>query len=401
MTHAAPDLPVGQKIQFYRQRAGKSRAVVGGLVGRSAEWVKAVERGRLLPPRLPMLNKLAAAVNVQVVDLLDHDDPPGELFAGPGHAALPAVRDAVNAFALVPDHEPEPVQHLRARIAAAWRARHASPDHRTVLGTVLPGLIRDAQLAARSYAGRERNDAHAVLADVLGLTQMFAAYQPDSGLLWRVSDRAMVAAQESGDPHAIGGASWFLVEALRDSGDWDAAMRINLEALRAVEPHLADGGDELLAMWGSLQTLAALTAARSGEEGRAWRHWDVAHDVVLRLPVGYHHPHTWFSRPIVGFYALSVATELQKGGEAVRQAGRVAPVDITSRPRRARHLIEVARGYRLKADHESTVRTLREAYTAAPETIRWNGYARQMTLDLADDGRTDARALAADLGLPT
>ena len=51
---------------------------------------------------------------------------------------------------------------------------------------------------------------------------------------------------------------------------------------------------------------------------------------------------------MVGFYAVSVSVELQKGGEALRSAERVPPESITSRPRRARHIIEVARAHNLK-----------------------------------------------------
>lgn len=40
----------GKRVQFYRTRAGQTRAVLGGLVGRSAEWVKAIENGRLGVP---------------------------------------------------------------------------------------------------------------------------------------------------------------------------------------------------------------------------------------------------------------------------------------------------------------------------------------------------------------
>lgn len=37
----------GERIKHFRNRVGMTRAVLGGLVGRSAEWVKAVEMGRL------------------------------------------------------------------------------------------------------------------------------------------------------------------------------------------------------------------------------------------------------------------------------------------------------------------------------------------------------------------
>lgn len=396
-----PELTVGQRIQLYRERAGKSRAVVAGLVGRSAEWVKSVEKGRILPPRLPMLERIATVLRVPVADLLGDQAPRVQALAAPGHAALPEVRAALNEYGLVNDQPPVPLDELAARVAAAWRARHSSSDHRTVLGALLPGLIRDTRAAARLYEGADRRRAHAIMADLLGLTQMFVAYQPAQELLWRVSDRAMTSAQESGDPQAIAGAAWFLVEALRDSGDWDGAMAVNLDALRVIEPYVADGGVDLMAMWGALQTVAALTAARAGEDGRAWSHWDQAHRMAGRLPASYAHPWTWFSRPVVGFYAVSLGVELRKGGEALRQASRVDPAAITSRPRRARHLIEVARAHRLRNDLGSTLGTLNAAYDTAPETIRYNGQARQLTMELleAPTLRADARELATRVGL--
>lgn len=395
-------MTVGQRIKFHRERDGKTRPVLGGLVGRSPAWVKAVETGRILPPRLPMLDRLARVLKVSVADLAGDPNLPPDLLTGPGHAALPAVRDAVNRYPIGADGPPPSIERVSERLASAWRARHSSPDHRTVLGSLLPGLIRDAQLAVQGHEGAERRQAQVTLADLLGLAQMFIAYQPDSALLWRVTDRAVVAAYESGDIKAIAGATWFAMEAYRDSGDWDTAMAINLDVLRLVEARLADSDDETLALYGALQAGAAFTAARAGEEGRAWRHFDQADRAARRLPDGYAQTWTWFSTPVVGFYGVSVCVELQKGGEALRHADRVRPGTITSRPRRARHLIEVARAHHLKAQHDSTVATLRDAYETAPETIRYNGHARRMTLDLLEgpaEVRRDVRDLAVKVGL--
>ncbi|WP_433065109.1 helix-turn-helix domain-containing protein [Dactylosporangium sp. CS-033363] len=400
---AQPDLSVGEKLKFHRQRAGKSRTVVAGLVGRSAEWVKAVETGRLLPPRLSMLNRLATAVNVTVAELLDDADAPGEVLTGPGHAGLPAVRDAMNSFA-TPDAPAPPLEHLAARLATAWRARHGSPDHRTVLAGLLPGLLRDTQHAARALGGEERRRALALLAEVHVLAQMYLAYQlPAADLLWRSADRAMVAAQESGDPRAIAGATWAHAQAHRDTGDWDAAMRVNLEGLDLVEHHLDDADDELLSLYGALRFEAAFTAARSGESGTALRYLAEAGRVAEQLPPSHYQPWTSFSRIIMGAHAVTVAVELRQPGEALRAARRTPAESIPSRPRRARHLVEVARGHHLRRDQESTVATLAEAFAAAPETARFNGYARRMTLDLLEGPpqvRPAARRLAANLGLP-
>src|SRR5258706_16423963 len=111
----SPTLTVGQRIKLYRERAGKTRAVLGGLVGRSPEWVKAVETGRLLPPRLPMLDKLARILRVSVGDLVGDPSLPPDPVTTPGHPALPAVRDALNRYPISSTGEPPDLELLSER----------------------------------------------------------------------------------------------------------------------------------------------------------------------------------------------------------------------------------------------------------------------------------------------
>ncbi|WJK35366.1 helix-turn-helix transcriptional regulator [Solwaraspora sp. WMMA2065] len=397
-----PGLTFGQRLKVYRERSGKTRAVLGGLVGRSAEWVKAVESDRILPPRVHMLDRIARVLKVDVSVLVGELGGRSAVVNGPEHPALASVRDAVNRTALFNDVAPPPLNEIRERLAAAWRARHQAADHRTVLGALLPELLRDLQRAALTYQGDERRQAQALLSQVLGLAQMFLAYQPAAELLWRVADRAMVAAQESGDTEALACAGWFLCQVHRDAGDWDTAMAVTLDVVSTLKPQMAESSANLLALWGALNFEAAYTAARAGEEGRAWRYWDRADQVAQRLPQGFYQQQTSFSRIIMGVHAVTVAVELQKSGEAVRQSRRIDPAAIPSRPRRARHLIEVARGHHGKGHTEAAVATLRQAYESAPETIRFNGYARQITLDLLDGPRAmrdEARDLALKVGL--
>src|SRR5258708_12209883 len=54
----------GERVQILRERKGLSRPVLAGLVGMSASWLKGIEQGRRLPPRLPVLVKLAEALAV-------------------------------------------------------------------------------------------------------------------------------------------------------------------------------------------------------------------------------------------------------------------------------------------------------------------------------------------------
>ncbi|PZG54106.1 hypothetical protein C1I98_04860 [Spongiactinospora gelatinilytica] len=113
--------------------------------------------------------------------------------------------------------------------------------------------------------------------------------------------------------------------------------------------------------------------------------------VAGRLPAQYYQPWTSFSRIIMKPHAVTIAVELHKSGEAARQADRAGSTAIPSVPRRGRHLIEVARARRLRRDHSAVLGTLQLANRTAPETIRYNGFARRMVLELVEAGPAGLR----------
>ncbi|MEU5209602.1 helix-turn-helix transcriptional regulator [Streptomyces sp. NPDC020742] len=393
----------GQRMQILRTRRGMSRTVLAGLLGKSPSWVKQVEGGRLQMPKLPTILRIAEALRVaDLADLTGDQSMSVGLFAGPGHARLPQVRAALDAFPLTAREEAPAPRHLRERLTRAWRARHSSPHHREVIGALLPSLLRDAQLAVlQADSARERRVAQGLLSEAYGLSQFFLAYQPDASLLWRVVERGMIAAQESEDPHVIGMAAWLATQAHRDSGHahFEAADAVNLEALRYLEAFLPEASDDVLAIAGALQFEAGYTAARRGETGTAWRYWDTARAVAERLPADYYHPMTSFSRAVIGAHAVTVAVELHAGAESVRQASAADATTIPSRPRRARHRIEEARGYQLDGQTEAALAALGKAHEAAPETVRYNGYARRIVLEETESKSPAQRRRASELAV--
>ncbi|MEU4652429.1 helix-turn-helix transcriptional regulator [Streptomyces sp. NPDC023723] len=399
----ADPLVFGQRLQVLRTRRGLTREQLGGLAGRSGSWVKGVETGRLKTPKLQVILRLAEILRVRdLSELTGNQSLRVGLFAGPGHPRLPEVKAAVEAFPLDADRAAPPIAQLRARLARAWAARHRAPDHRDVIGALLPDLVRDGQAAVRqAETAVDRRAAHAVLAEVYGLCQFFVAYQPDAALLWRVAERGLVAAQESEDPHAIGVAAWLAAQAHRDCGPshFDAADEVNLRTLAYLQPLLADASDDVLAIAGALTFEAGYTAARRGGTGTAWRYWDQARAMAVRLPQDYYHPVTSFSQAIMGAHAVTVAVELHQAGESVRQAAAADAVAIPSRPRRARHRIEAARGYQLDGQPDVALATLAQAHEAAPETIRYNGYAKRIVLEEAEAKSPARRRRAAELAM--
>ncbi|MFI5756644.1 helix-turn-helix domain-containing protein [Streptomyces sp. NPDC051569] len=412
---ATPDpyahpIAFGQRLKILRTRRGMTRAQLGGLVGdRTASWVRALEEGRLQTPKLETVLRMAEVLRLPDLSaLVGNSSVPVSLFAGPGHARLGAVKDAINAYPLTMRREAPTTAHIQARLARAWTARHSAPNHRDVIGALLPDLIRDAQLAVRQAdRAADRRAAQSALSEVYSLSQFFVAYQPDAPLLWRIAERGMIAAQESEDPHAIGVASWLTAQAHRDSGPghYDAADKVTADALEFLTPLLPDASDHVLAITGALIFEAGYTAARRRETGTAWRRWDQARAMALRLPGDYYHPITSFSRAIMGAHAVTVAVELRAGGESVRQAAASDATAIPSRPRRARHRIEEARGYQLDGQPDVALDTLDRAHQAAPETIKYNGYAKAIVLEHVESKvparRRRASELAFTLGLLT
>ncbi|MEW2526285.1 helix-turn-helix domain-containing protein [Streptomyces sp. NPDC047071] len=403
----ADPLRFGQRAQILRERRGMTRSQLADLVGISPYTLKKIENGQQNAPGMEMVMRIAEALRVRdLADLTGHPDMHVDLFIGPGHPRLASVKAAVDSFALASNAEPPPVAHLEARLHAAWKARHQAPNHREVIGRLLPDLIRDSQALVRhAESAADRRAAQALLAETYSLAQFFAAYQPDSSLLWRVAERGMTAAQESEDPHAIGVAAWLLAQAHRDSGPrhFEAADAVNSEAIRFLAPLLPDASHEVLAIAGALEFEIGYTAARRRDTGTAWRHWDKANKMAEQLPRDYYHPVTSFSRAIMGAHAVTVAVELRQGGESVRQAAKADESVIRSRPRRARHRIEEARGFQLDGQPDVAIATLEKAYRSAPETIAYNGYARRIIFEEVESKQAERRrrasVLAVDVGI--
>lgn len=398
-------LSFGDRLQRHRKRAGMSRPVLGGLVGRSAEWVKALETSRLQMPRLPMLLRLAQALGLaDLADLVgDGDAVPVRVFVGERHEALSAVQAALTDYQMNPTGALPSVDHLAVRLTQAWHVRHSSSDHRTQLGALLPDLLRDAQHAARTSTGDDRRAARRVLSGVYQLADFYVAYQPAPELVWMVADRALIEAREADDPYAVAGGAWAMVQALRDSGRWDEAIALATDALQQLEPHLDTAPDNWRGICGALTAEIAYVHARRGRYGEAWAYFERADAIAQRLGLGYRHVQTSFSVPVMAAHAATLGVELRRPGEALRAADSVAADAIASVPRRSRHLIEVSRAHFQRGERHAVWALLDKAERIATETIRYNGFAREMLLDLLSRPpagfRDDVRDLCQRVGI--
>ncbi|GAA4563689.1 hypothetical protein GCM10023176_08140 [Micromonospora coerulea] len=388
----------GARLRAHRERAGKTRPVLGGLVGRSAEWVKALENGRLLPPRLPMLLRLAEVLDISdLADLTGDQSLPVASVTRAGHPDVDNVAAAMQRTAGSVG-EPTPVDVLRGLVDQAWALWHRSTAERTAVAAVLPGLLADAQRSAR-LAGLARREALVELARVYHLAQLYLAHQPYPELVWLAADRAMLAAQDADDPTAIVVAAWYYAHVYRGANQIDAAEQVLVDAAGLVDP--AAGGEQL-ARWGQAHLGIALGHSKAGRAGQAWRAWDAADEAASLLGSGYAHPWLMFGSAACAAYAVTIETDLCRAGEAIRRADTMDYRALPSCTRRAAALIEAARAHVLRRGEVAAVHLLGRALRESVDTVRHHPYARTAALELSNRPGTvgeDARELALAIGV--
>jgi transcriptional regulator with XRE-family HTH domain len=393
------DLSTGERIRVLRESRGMSRPVLANLCGRGPDWLKKIESGERELRSHTLLLRLAAALQLSDLSVItgratdvSQPVPLGRL----NHPGMPAIWAAVMNRSLTPGPAgPVDVSVLQGRVDQTWRLWHTSDRNRTEVGALLPELIRDAESAVRSLDGDQRRAALVALSDTYRLTGQATAYVAPAELAWVVADRAMAAAQDADQPAAIAAAAWNMGNILRETAYADEALRVVAEAAALIRPHLDGAPEDWRGIYGALQLHAAVTHAREGNEGDAWRYWDKGHQIAKSLPASYVHPSTVFGRANVDFHQVSVATDLRKAQKALGLADDIDPDVMPSRERRARLWVEVARGHLQRGDRTAALHVMKLAHQIGAETVAYTPSARAVAADL---WRKAPRALRGEAG---
>ncbi|MGH3648293.1 MAG: helix-turn-helix domain-containing protein [Micromonosporaceae bacterium] len=399
-----PDPEVGQRVKALRERAGLSRERLAESTGVSATLIKFVERGtRRLT--LDTARKISDVLGVR--DLGELYGPSVRLTldgSSPTHPGVPDVRRALTAWPVRVDGDPPTPDYLDGALDAAWRTWHTSRQQRSEAGAILPGLIDTTQRATRLLDGTDRRRALASLAEVYHLAQAYLAWHGDRELMWLTVDRGMQASLDADDPLSIGRSIWYAAHLLRAVGRAEESLERLREGIDLVEPLVADGPAQAAAQLADLHLCAALTKARTGDQG-AWAEWDRARDVVHRtLPADFVDARTRVGRTLVDVYAVMCAVDLGDPEEAQRRAHALDPQSIPSTERRARHYVELARSADLEGSQEATLHLLQRAMSVSPETVKYSPIARDIAGRLVTNSgaaiRADAVELARAVGAP-
>lgn len=389
---------IGSNIAAHRRVAAITQADLAGRIGRSVQWVAAVEQGRRHADRLTDLLRIAAVVGCTLEDLIGR--PVDSLAPGvrpPRGESVDAVRAVIMRSAVPAQADSAPtVDDVEGRVANAWSVWHTSPTAHVMLGETLPGLLSDAIAAYR--AADDKRSAARALAGAYQITRQWLHHIPDGDLAWIAADRAMAAAREADDPHLIALGAWALSAAYRRAGQQDEATRLCLAAADELKPHIDSGNPDpdLLAGYGMLHLAASISAAQSDEDGRAWALHRVADDAARALG-GRYHPWTTFGRGNVDIHGLAIYAELGRSRDIVEYASRLDVDDVPSVERRARVLIDTARGYVQRGEDESAILVLLDAEQVSADEVRDSGLVQDLLRELLHRDRARARAHVRDL----
>ncbi|MBB5933320.1 helix-turn-helix domain-containing protein [Streptomyces zagrosensis] len=390
-------MTTGERIAYYRTKAGRTQAAVAGLVDRSEDWLSKVERGVLPLDSLSMLIRIARELGLNNVG--DLVGPSLNLsLVGPEHPAVPGIRRALNAppslLGVGLPGDPLTAQQLAERVAEAWGIYETQVERYEPVGEMLPGLLAEAYTTLRATRGGEELTAVHALVSLLHLHQVFLRRLGERKLSLRAADRAMQIADETGDLALTAAAAWNVCGILTSSGE----VADSLELARSTIAHCRPGDDpspEHLSAYGALHLAAVIAAVRDNKAPTAWDMLRSADVVAERIGVDRNDFHTSFGPTNVRMHGVHLAAEEGDVSEALRLADDVEvpePGGVLPLERTTRYRVEVMHAHRLSGDDFGALWMLRQIIETSPEEARYSSLVKGAVQNLLQRPRPDTRA---------
>jgi transcriptional regulator with XRE-family HTH domain len=375
----------GDRIARARRRRGLSQAVLAGLAGRSESWLSQVERGKRGVDSHAVLLRLAEVLRLDVKELTG---PAGEGEEGPRlYEPAAAIEQAMMCYEAVgasmgdhPAGASGSAGHLEAKARTAYRGYQATRYDDT--GRMLPALIRDVEAASR-VAGLDNPAMCAVRVLVYDTTAALLNRVGNAVLSWAAADRAMLAAEQSGQPVLIAMTAWRMSYVVTSRRHPQQALELAMTAASALESAAVTAGQDMLSVYGALHLAAATAAAAVFDRSMTSRLLGKAREIAGRVGQG-NHMGTAFGHVNVAVH--SIATALQLGdpraaietGEALDLAG--LPAGLTGR--RTQVSLDLARAYAMRKQDAAAVNLLLAAEKVSPQLVRYDSRTREVLTTL-------------------
>jgi transcriptional regulator with XRE-family HTH domain len=366
--------------------------------GCTPRHIELIEHGKRTPS-LPLLREIAKVLGVRTAVLL------GEAPRDSHEPSRPQISDIERALftcgTLTPDIEPPDAEQLSERVTAARNAWFTSTRRYSILMAALPSLVADAE----NVALERTPDAYSVATDAYMLARGVLKHLQRVDLAHLAADRAMRFAEESADPLMIGWAHWNLGQSMLSDDMHQIAYDVARRGIELLRPHVADGDQRHIKALGALHLLAAISAARSGDDDEARETVrGPAAQLAERVEDGAAvYDLAFFGPTNVAIHMASIEHDTGRPETVLRIADDIDLRRTPSVERRTTHLGHVARACEDLGDDAASLLHLLRIERECPEELDHKLLLREMVRSLARRARPswapEARYLAERHGI--
>ena len=375
----------GQRIARARRRRGLSQAVLAGLVGRSESWLSQVERGKRGVDSYSVLVRLAEVLRVDIEELTgsaDRDETGRRAY--PAASLIEQAMLGYGASGPLDDGEGSgrevSLDFLRTQARSAYQAYQGT--RYDAAGRVLPGLIREVETAART-ADPASPAACAVRARVYDTTAALLSRVGEPFLAWAAADRAMFAAEQSGDPLLAAASAWRLSYMVTGRKHPQEALKVAMAAAAALERRTRVPSPERLSVYVALHLAAATAAAASFDRETTGSLLATARGIADRTGEA-NHIGTAFGPVNVAIHAISTSLKLgdPRTAAEIGEALNFAAMPASLVGRRTQVNLDLARAYAMTRKDAAAVNLLLAAERLSPQPVRYDPATRDVLTEL-------------------
>jgi transcriptional regulator with XRE-family HTH domain len=372
----------GQRIARARRRRGLSQATLAGLVGRSESWLSQVERGKRSIDSHTVLTHLAQVLRMDIADLAEPET--GQTTRLAAYPSASRIEQAMTSYAGLDDrisspatrHKPD-LRNLQHRTAAAHRLYQAARYEET--GRVLPALIAETETASRA-AGPGDPDLCRQRTKVYDTTAALLSRVGERALAWIAADRAISAAEQSGQPLMIALGAYRMSYLLTSRKRPQDALALATTAATAIAQLNSPSLPEQLSIYGGLHLAAANAAAAQYDTALSASHLSAAERIAGQLGHDANYLGTAFGPVNVAIHKMSTSarigdwTTVLRIGESLDAA--TMPAGLIGR--RTQVKLDLARAYAMRRQDAAAVNTLLTAEQLSPQLVRFHHHTHDV-----------------------
>ncbi|WP_078855094.1 helix-turn-helix domain-containing protein [Streptomyces sp. MBT28] len=381
------DRAFGKRVADLRKARDLTQQQLAALLnGRTSSWMSQVERGIQPVNRLDVLQEIADALGVSTQAL----DPSAPVPAPPTPPASVQSNDLDGARLVISGHpalgallgtgpsEPVPVERLSEQVDEIWELTHQAEF--AAVSVMVTELVPQLERAVRTVSESERPQTYRLLSRAYQALAAAFARQGDSRASWVSADRAVTAAELSGDVLLVFAGVYRMVHAFVRLGNNSEAEHAVTAAVDALSQR-TDLTPPGLSVLGSLHLAKALVHARCGQRTEAREELAKARQVADQIGEDRNDYNLEFGPTNVAIQTVATAVDLGDAGEAI-DVGKTIDASSLSPERRGRLLMDLGRAHAQRRHLGDAVECLLRAEEVSPETVRTHNAVRQAVKEL-------------------